>query len=195
MRILTAFTILLILAGSAHADSFMAITYDVSAPTGNTRDFVSTASWRGLSIEGRTFFRPNWSAGFNFGWTTFHESGKRLSEIENGHVSGNQFRLVYSVPLVGTLHYYPNPNPYGGKVMHYVGIGAGAYAIENELQLGLYAFNDNNWHFGFCPEYGFMVPAETVFFIFNIKYNYAFSSGDIDAQSYFTLRFGVSDIW
>ena len=34
-----------------------------------------------------------------------------------------------------------------------------------------------------------------MFFTFNIKYNYVFKKGETDAQSYFTLRFGISDIW
>jgi hypothetical protein len=99
------------------------------------------------------------------------------------------------VPILATLHYFPNPNPYSDKIMHYVGGGAGFYRIENELQYGMYAIREQNWHFGFCPEYGFMVPAETVFFMFNIKYNYAFKKGETEAQSYLTFRFGISDIW
>ena len=79
--------------------------------------------------------------------------------------------------------------------MHYVGVGAGTYRIESELQVGMFSIIEQNWQFGFCPEYGFMVPAETVFFLFNIKYNYVFSKGDAQAQSYWTLRFGISDMW
>lgn len=195
MRILIAVMISLTLASGVYADSFMAITYDVSAPLGNTRDFIGSASWRGLSVEGRGFFRPNWTAGVNFGWTTFHSSFEGVQEIDNGHVSGNQFRQMYAVPILATLHYYPNPDKYGDNVIHYVGIGAGVYRIEPELQIGMYAFTDENWHFGFCPEYGFMYPTETVFVLFNIKYNYAFKSGDVEAQSYLSLRFGIADIW
>ena len=195
MKILIAIAILLALASGAYADSFMAISYDISAPLGNTRDFIGSASWRGFSVEGRGFFKPNWSAGVDFGWTTFAENSDRLMEIENGHASGNQFRLMYAVPIVATLHYYPNPNKYSDKIMHYVGCGAGPYRIETELQYGLYALTEQNWHFGFCPEYGFMIPAETVFFMFNIKYNYVFKKGDTESQSYLTFRLGISDIW
>ena len=59
----------------------------------------------------------------------------------------------------------------------------------------MFSVIEQNWHSGFCPEYGFMVPVETVFFLFNIKYNYAFKSADAPAHTYWTLRFGVSDIW
>jgi hypothetical protein len=195
MKILIAIAILLALASGAYADSFMAITYDVSAPLGNTRDFIGKASWRGLSVEGRGFFKPNWSAGVNFGWSTFDDKLDKIQEIDNGHISGNQFRLMYAVPIVATLHYYPNPNKYSDKIMHYVGVGAGPYRIENELQVGMFTVTEQNWHFGFCPEYGFMVPAETVFFTFNVKYNYVFKSGDTKAQQYLTFRFGISDLW
>ncbi len=195
MKILIGIAIFLALATGAYADSFMAITYDISAPVRNTREFVGSASFRGLSVEGRGFFRPNLSAGVNFGWTTFDEKSDRLMEIENGHVSGNQFRLLYAVPILATLHYYPNPNKYGDNLMHYVGMGAGPYRIESDLQVGMFSVVEQNWHFGFCPEYGFMVPAETVFFMFNIKYNYVFAKGDAKAQTYWTLRFGISDMW
>jgi hypothetical protein len=195
MKILIAIAILMALTTGACADSFMAVTYDVSPPLGNTRDFTGRTSFRGLSVEGRGFFRPNWSAGVNFGWTTFDEKSNRLEEIYNGHASGNQFRLTYAVPILATLHYYPNPNKYSDKIMHYVGGGAGFYRVERELQYGVYTLRDQNWHFGFCPEYGFMVPAETVFFMFNIKYNYVFKRGGTDAQSYMTFRLGICDIW
>ena len=46
-------------------------------------------------------------------------------EIDGGHVRGNQFRQIYAVPMVATLHYYPNPNKYEDNIMHYGGIRAG----------------------------------------------------------------------
>jgi len=53
------------------------------------------------------------------------------------------------------------------------------YYIKQRLEIGLVAFESDNWHFGVAPEVGVIINFSREFtMIVNTKYNYAFSAGE-----------------
>ena len=70
--------------------------------------------------------------------------------------------------------------------------------IEQRVEIGSIAFTQSNWHFGFVPEGGAIVPmGDTVNFLAKAKYYYAAKAdsslqGDGLSYSYFGLNVGIS---
>ena len=61
----------------------------------------------------------------------------------------------------------------------YFGTGVGTYYIKQRLEIGLVAFESDNWHFGLAPEAGVLIKlSRDATMIFDVKYNYAFSAGE-----------------
>ena len=169
------------------------ISYNVGIPTGDTRDYISEGSFRGLEIEGRRFINPNLSWSLSWQWNTFNEALNGTFEIPNGHITGNQHRILYSWPFLAKAHYYfGRPTIGGGDAVPFVGLGAGAYWIRESLEMGVLAIEETNWHFGFSPEAGVLIPtAGANEMILSAGYHYAFESGGRGPHSYWTIKLGV----
>ena len=180
MKWLYSSILILIITASVSAQSLGSITYNVSFPSGNLKDYVNDMSWRGFGMEGRWFSNKNISFGLSFAWTVFDQRTTELIQIVNegvsGAVSGTQVRVVNSLPILATAHYYTGKRR--DQFRFYFGTGAGMYYIKQRLEIGLVAFNSDNWHFGLAPEAGVLISLNRDFtMIFNAKYNYAFSAG------------------
>ncbi|UCH65180.1 MAG: outer membrane beta-barrel protein [Ignavibacterium sp.] len=181
--------IILLVTASVSAQSFGSITYNAAVPQDNLRDFVDSESWRGFGVEGRWFQSSNLSFGLSFGWNVFDQrtntpiqiQGSDIVDGENSEniratVTGTQIRYVNSFPIMATGHFYIGKKRETIRI--YGGAGVGTYHIKQRLEIGLVAFEENNWHFGIAPEAGLLLRfSRDVTMIFNIKYNYAFSSG------------------
>ncbi len=182
----------------AQGDSWLALTYNVSVPIGNTADYIGQVSFRGAAFDYRQERTRYWTLGFTAAWHVFNEevfgtaSGTRTGEVGPGQgidITGNQFRYINAFPLLVTSHYY------FGKEIHtrfYAGGGVGTYYIKARTELSQFAFTEDNWHFGLAPEVGVTTPLGEGMGIFNVRWNYAFKSGDVDAQSYFTFAVGLA---
>ena len=94
-----------------------------------------------------------------------------------GTISGTQLRYVNSLPIMATAHFYIGKKR--ETIRLYAGAGVGTYYMKQRLEIGLVAFEENHWHFGLAPEAGILLRfSRDVTMIFNIKYNYAFASGE-----------------
>jgi hypothetical protein len=86
-----------------------------------------------------------------------------------------------------------------GQTRPYVALHAGAYWVQQDLELGLYRYTETNWHFGVAPEFGVNFPtgnATSVYF--NGRYHYLFPSGEYLGGSSLTLSYlslGVGFAW
>ncbi len=170
------------------------ISYSTALPLGNTSDFINSFSWRGFTVEGRTFTQDNLSFGILFGWNFLDEKTDETIQIENGAVSGIQIRYMDAIPIMATAHYY-----FGKRrkksLRPFMGINAGAFVINQRMDIGIWSLRSNNWHFGFAPEVGVLVPLGTSSIAFSVKYNYAFASGnsfysDDNSQSFINFNIG-----
>ncbi len=202
MKWLYSSILLLIITASVSAQSLGSMTYNVSFPTGNLNDYIDEISWRGIGIEGRWFSNKNISFGLSSGWNVFDQRTNELINIEkdgiSGTISGTQIRTINAVPLLATAHYYTGKRR--DQFRFYFGAGAGMYYIKQRLEIGLVAFESDNWHFGLAPEAGVLVSINRDFMmILNTKYNYAFSAGEPldggDDNTYAYWGINVGFVW
>ena len=177
MKWIYSIIILLLVSASVSAQSMGSITYNVAVPTDKLDNYIDEISWRGVGLEGRWFQSSNLSFGVSFGWNVFDLRTGDVIQIKEdnvgGAVSGTQLRYVNTFPMLATGHYYTGKKR--DQARFYVGAGVGTYYILQRLD----AYESNNWHFGLAPEAGVLVTlSREVTMIFNVKYNYAFSSGE-----------------
>ena len=168
-------------------DNLWVASYSVAAPLSNTKDYIGQTSWLGFTVEGRHFTKPNLTVGILSGWTTLYNKAYRVQQTGNTTVSGVQTRYLNIFPLLGTGHIY-----FGDRdsPKFYLGGGVGTYWIEKKTELGLYALTENNWHFGLAPEIGVSIPRGRTAIVISARYNYAFSAGNVDEQSWLSLGIG-----
>lgn len=153
-----------------------ALTYSVSGLGGDAKDYINEVSWRGLGLEYRRFnFEETSSIGFYLGWNVWDKRTAGTFTVDYTTLTGTQRRYINSVPFLLTGHYYfGNTN----SLQLYVGGGAGAYFIVQTFQIGVGQFEKETWHLGLAPEAGLLYPLSEVHVLLNLKYNYAFASGE-----------------
>ena len=202
MKWLYSSILILIITASVSAQSLGSMTYNMSFPTSKLSDYIDKTSFKGFGMEGRWFSNKNISFGLSFAWTVYDQRVSDPIQIVNegvsGTVSGTQVRVVNSLPILATAHYYVGKRR--DQFRFYFGTGAGMYYIKQRLEIGLVAFESDNWHFGLAPEAGVLISLNRDFtMIFNTKYNYAFSAGEPlgggDDNSYAYWGINVGFVW
>ena len=184
----------------AAQDNFIAIpTYEISIPLGDTKDFVSPASWVGLGWEGRWLMARHATAGFAVGVNEFSERFNGTTNFPSGSATGPQFRYLLSIPVLGTAHYY------FGDVDGFrlsVGAGAGIGNMRQVYELGSRQLSRNAWHWILAPEIGTQVLrlGSDLTGLVSLRYNWQSAAGDYvggGARSFdhLTLRLGVGERW
>jgi hypothetical protein len=174
-------------------------TYQVSLPTGDTKNFAGTTSWRGVGLDFRRSLNPSTSWGLLFGWNVFHERTSETINVEldgnPGAVTGLQDRTINSFPMMLGVHKYFGQE---GGSRPFVGLNAGGFVMQQRFEIGLRLVDESQWQWGGAPEIGVVVPAGySTRVILNARYYYAFTgdsiAGEGSNQSYFT--FGVGFVW
>ena len=64
-----------------------------------------------------------------------------MYDIKNTTINAKSWRYVYTLPVLITTHYYIGE----GWIKPYIGIGAGIYYIEQELQFSTFRIEEKNW--------------------------------------------------
>ncbi|MGB5848865.1 MAG: OmpW family outer membrane protein [Ignavibacteriaceae bacterium] len=175
-------------------DLLTGLTYSISVPTGNTSEYISKTSFKGLSIDLRKFFSYNASIGFLVGWSAFEEETNKTISTIRRDVSAEQSRLINAFPVMITTHYYIGE---GREFRPFIGIGVGMYYFYHQLELADDNLESNKWHFGAAPEAGFVYLLESIYSFANVRYNYAFSAENeftkvSTSQSYLTFNIGFA---
>jgi len=178
--------------------SYWSYTYDISVPLGETADFVSAASFRGFSIEGRSFIKSNLSIGGSIGWHVFYEevrdevinfSLNTDEQVISGAVSGVQYRYINAFPILFNADYY-----FGDintdEIIPFVGLGAGTSIVSRRLELGIVGLTETSWRLAVSPELGatFKVGPRN-HLIVSGQYMYNFKNDPEPSTSY--LSFGI----
>ena len=175
-------------------DLLTGLTYSISVPTGETRDFTAKTSFKGLSIDLRKFISYNASIGFLVGYSAFEEETNRTISTSIGDISGDQSRLINAFPIMITTHYYLGE---GTEFRPFIGIGAGMYYFYHQLEQADENLESNKWHFGIAPEAGFVYLLGSIYAFVNVRYNYAFSAENeitriSTSQSYAAFNIGFA---
>ncbi|MGB6034827.1 MAG: hypothetical protein WBG42_01070 [Cryomorphaceae bacterium] len=177
-------------------DSFFSAQYTMGFGTGNTGDFVSEGSFRGVTLEYKKMIKPTLAVGIDGGWSAFYERRAYDTYVDgNAALSGVQYRYQSIVPLFASASYYFAED--GEKIRPYAGMGIGTLFSKRELDMGLYYVDDQSWHFALRPEAGILVNASAnTDIMLNARYAYGFEANDVDAQEYLTINIGaVFYIW
>ena len=203
--IIASLALILVFSGEAKAqDWWWGITYEMSAtsslPTNSDSDvnFIEDYSFRGLGIEAR--YVPsrdaNYSFGFNVGWNVLNEKNEFGTErntisLPNADITGTQLRYFNTVPLLANASYYFGSR---GGIRPSVGVNAGTYYIERRVDIGVVGIVEDNWHFGWAPEVGLVVPLGTpeIALLTTIRYNWAFSAGGTGDQKFWGFNIGIA---
>jgi opacity protein-like surface antigen len=168
--------------------------YSVAITTGDLNDFIGKTSFRGLNFDYHHFLGEKIGLGFEFNWNNFYEE-KAYDTYTDGtaSISGKQYRYCLALPMLVSVKYFLKP---GEKFNPYAGFGLGTQWTRNDVDMGLYTFYDNVWHFVLKPEIGIIYNPNTNFGItFSVKYFEAFKSGTIGERSYVTSNLGMAWTW
>ena len=189
---LLALPLLLCVSGEVQAQEFYwAFQYGMSAPTSDLKTFTPGTHFRNVAIDGRYVLNPNTTVGFTVGWSVMNTITTEVSSVGGADIGGTQFRYINSFPVMASIHRYLGA-PRGTRP--YIGLSAGPQAIERRVEVGLYQINDNNWHFGFAPEIGVILPFDRYMKgMVNVKYNHALAAGEFgQSYQYFTFNIGIA---
>ena len=165
------------------------LSYDMSIPLGNTRDFIQKTSFRGFSFSAGRFVTDDLDINLRFSWHTFYEEMPSDSYTEDGlTITGKQFRYINSFPITAGARYHFNS---GGEFSPYVGAGIGAYSQNVRTDMGIYYAETKKWRFGFYPEVGLFwnFSYGTGLYV-NARYDNSLKAGDVEGQSYLTFSVG-----
>ena len=158
-------------------DQLTGLTWNIGIPVGQMSDFMNKTSFGGFGVDFRWFLDENASLGGSFSWNNWSEQTNETIPIKNGAIGGTQIRYYNVLPLLLNAHYYFGET--GQDIRPYVGLNIGAYVVNQRLDVGIYSFQNDNWHFGLAPEAGFLwhMDARSHIMI-AARYNYAFDSGE-----------------
>lgn len=186
----------LTIASEVRAQDFaFSATYEVSIPTGDLRDFVDDTSWRGFGLGySKRLDNDRIFAGISFGWHVLDGRTNETTQIPNGAVTGTQRRWVNVLPIMAQGQYFFAETM---RAKPFVGFGLGATYSEETLRIGVFEYEESNWHFGISPEAGVQVPmAYALDLVLKARYNHAFKagqgiSGDEVEYAYFSIGVGI----
>lgn len=190
------FTILMLafvsVGANAQHDGYSTISYAVSFPLGSTKDFTDNVSWRGVGFDYAKFIAggESTSIGFSTAWYVFNDKKPNETTTQDEiTVNGTQYRYLNSFPLLVVARQH-----FGSEsIMGFGGLGLGTIFNKQRLEIGTFAFEDNQWHFALAPEAGVKIRLSyDVFADVIARYSYSFKAGGVDAQSYLSLQTGIS---
>lgn len=171
----------------SQASSLWLVNYLPAISLGETADYTSNFSPRGVDFEMNHFFSEDLSVGFVISWVTFREKvTDELLLIDNATVSGIQYRYLNSVPInINLKKYFPQD-----KLLPYMGVGLGTSYSRSQTDVGIFSLTDDQWQFNLAPEIGVLIPLQaTRSASFKIKYNYSPEAGGFTSVSY--ISFGI----
>lgn len=175
----------------ALAQSYASVQYSINFPMGNTADFISKPSFRGLTFDYRHEVTPRILIGLSAGWYTFYkEAGfdSYASKDESITATGQQFRYMNSVPLLVMADYYFSEE----DLKPFVGVGLGTTYNRVDVEMGMYTWRIDPWQFSVVPEAGLAYKiADGTSALVSVRYNVSFGSGDLDTQSFLGLNLGI----
>ncbi len=175
-------TLLLSVTAYGQQNVLVGLTYNVSFPTSDMKDFIDKTSFAGYGFEGRGFIKPNFSYGLYFGWNNFDD------ELNSG-TNTEELRSLDVYPITLIFHYYFQPE---ARIAPYIGTGIGPYRIDQRIKTSNLSPKKVRWHFGVAPDVGLRILlSSSVNALLSLKYHYAFEA-DGATFSGFGLNFGLA---
>jgi hypothetical protein len=162
--------------------------YGLSYPMADTKNFIENVSWLGVGAEYRRWAGGHFTYAGWIGWNFFDERTDEMILIENGAVSGNQFRYLNYVPIMVGAQFYIGPD---GGIRPYLGLSGGTVYRRQRLDIGLFNITESGWYGCFAPELGVMLPLSGIRLPIHLRYVYVLPKGDGVDWSYVSLNFEI----
>jgi hypothetical protein len=178
-------------------DWLSSITYQMSLPSGDTKNYIDETSFSGVGLDFRKMVSDKTTIGFLIGWNVFHKRSTETIELQTknpGAITGVQDRYINSFPIMLSVHRYFGR---GRSTTPYIGLNAGGFVMAQQLAIGIHTFQQDEWQWGIAPEIGIIFPLErNSALIVSGKYQYALSGespvgGDINHE-YWTIGIGFA---
>jgi len=176
---------------------FFNINYNLGWGAGAFKDFISTVSYRGFSIDSRWFISNNFAVGGQLGWNGFYEKyPNKTYKFDGGAATGIITTTFYNFTMTLDGYYYPMPE---AMIKPFIGVHIGPEYQTLAVQFGRVYSEDDSWQFLVAPEAGVFVQLgadSDVGLNLAVKYNYmSFKNTDLgfdDGLSYWQGVMGLS---
>ena len=178
-------------ARAAIPPTLIGVSYQFSVPIGETANYTSPVSWRGIGLDTMTFIRRDVAVGLAFGWNVFFNNTTSTINFKNVDITGNQDRALNIWPTLVNARWFPAISS-NRDIQPYIGLNVGGYIIERYIGIGLTAFQDTNYHFGLAPEIGVLFEQRFGVIFLNARYNMAFAAGGVPFQQFLSFNLGYA---
>ena len=169
--------------------NLFSIQYSVGFSTGDLKEFNSSASFRGMSLEYRHMMQPAIGVGFETGYNLFYDRMDYATYTQGTQsLSGIQYRYTHAVPVIAAFDYYLIPDT---KYNPFVGLGFGTIYSSRDLDMGMFTMESDVWQFALRPQVGAIITTPAADLIIGAKYFSVFKAKDTDGQQYFTINVGL----
>jgi hypothetical protein len=169
--------------------NLFSIQYSVGFSTGDLKEFNSSASFRGMSLEYRHMMQPAIGVGFETGYNLFYDRMDYATYTQGTQsLSGIQYRYTHAVPVIAAFDYYLIPDT---KYNPFVGLGFGTIYSSRDLDMGMFTMESDVWQFALRPQVGAIITTPAADLIIGAKYFSGFKAKDTDGQQYFTINVGL----
>jgi len=191
-RVLITASLLLFFAVSSLAQSKFALTYSIGFPTGETSDYFSSTSWRGVNIDYHYMLGDNLAIGLSTGWQVFSDNRGFVTETSGTEtISGYRYNYLNSIPLLATASYFFDTT---GDLSPFASLGIGITNNELEEDIGLFRVTRTGWPFTVRPEIGLDYKVNYNMGIrTSFRYNYIASGSDLPSLPNFAINVGL--VW
>lgn len=192
-RIINIMTALLISASAVTAQNIWSFQYNMALPHGDTKEYTDNASFRGITMDSKTFVSDNIALGGFISWNVFK------GDVDDGHVNfngndifGHEYRYINAVPVMATASYFPTMKE-GSILKPYATLGIGTIFQEDLVEIGTNAYYNDGWMFGMAPELGLnIIINEKMDFMASYKYVIGFQTSQVSQLSYSNLNLGLA---
>ena len=185
--------ILYLLPGFSTAQQIFSVSYDVSIPSGTTREFISTSSPVGFGLEAQKMLDRHMTFGISFHWNMFSSDQTQWISDQSNPAARVTNRSMDSFPVQVGLHYYLFED--ADDFRPYFGVNGGTFfIIQRQIVDGL-KMTKKNWHLGVSPDFGFLLKFRyDIYFTVTARYYYAFKKPGETAQTYWSVLLGLASI-
>ncbi|OYU96470.1 MAG: hypothetical protein CFE21_08760 [Bacteroidetes bacterium B1(2017)] len=179
------------LAVAQDNDAYFNFYYSMGQGLGETKDFISKYSWRGVGFNYRAELSDNVMAGVGADWNVFYEKMPYATyTLDNAAVSGKQYRYLNMFPMTARLDYFKDTE----KGYRFIaGAGIGSTYFMQDVDMGSYRLNTNTWQFLIAPEVGVTYDLDANrSLLLSVKYNANFKNTELTNRSYLSFNIGFA---
>ena len=170
-------------------ENLFSIQYSIGFAAGDLKDFNSSASFRGISLEYRNMMQPATGIGFETGYNLFYDRMDNATYTDGTQsLSGVQYRYTHTVPILAAFDYYLKPD---NLFNPFFGFGIGTLYVNRDVDMGLYRLQSDVWQFALRPEVGVLVSTPKGDMILGVKYFYGFKAKDTEGQQFLAINVGL----